>query len=185
MYIKKISNKNKLRKKSNFSNILIQNCSCLKEIQGQRVEQRLKERPPRVCPHLGIHSICRYTKPRHYCWCQEVPATRAWYSCLLRGSARSLPIQMWMLIANHLWLQWRVKGRTEGAEGVCNPIKRTTVSTSQTRQSTQGLNHQPKNIHGGTQGSNCICSRRWPCWASKGGETLGPVKAWYPSIWKY
>jgi hypothetical protein len=32
------------------------------------------------------------------------------------------------------------RGRTEGAEGVCNTIGRTT-STYQTTQSSQGLNH--------------------------------------------
>jgi hypothetical protein len=35
---------------SSTSEILTQNCSCLKEMQGQRVEQRLKERPSRNCP---------------------------------------------------------------------------------------------------------------------------------------
>jgi hypothetical protein len=43
--------------------------------------------------------------------------------------------------------------------------------------SSQGLNHQPKSIHGGSHGSSCICSRGWPCQASMGGEALGPVKA--------
>jgi hypothetical protein len=33
-----------------FSKILTQNFSCLKKIQGQRVEQRLKERPSRDYP---------------------------------------------------------------------------------------------------------------------------------------
>ena len=58
------------------SKILTQNCSCLKYIQGQRVEQRLKERPPRDCPTWG--SI-PYTviKPRHYCGWQEVLADRS------------------------------------------------------------------------------------------------------------
>jgi len=47
-----------------------------------------------------------------------------------------------------------VRGRTEGSEGVCNVIGRTTISTNQTPsptslpQNSQGLNHQPKNtIH--------------------------------------
>ena len=34
-----------------------------------------------------------------------------------------------------------VKGRIEGAEGVCNPIGGTTISTNQMSQSSQGLNH--------------------------------------------
>jgi hypothetical protein len=42
-----------------ISKILTQNCSCLKEMQGQSVEHRLKERPSRDCPsrdpsHLQI-----------------------------------------------------------------------------------------------------------------------------------
>jgi hypothetical protein len=41
----------------------------------------------------------------------------------------------------------------------------------------QGLNHQPKNTHGRTHFSSCICSRGWSCWSSMGGEALGPVKA--------
>jgi hypothetical protein len=59
-----------------ISKILTQNCSCLKEIQGQRVEQRLKERPSRNCPTWGsiLHAD---TKPRYYCWCQEVIAYRS------------------------------------------------------------------------------------------------------------
>jgi hypothetical protein len=50
---------------------LIQNCSCLKEIQGQRLEQRLKERPSRDC-HTWVSIPHVDTKPRHYCECQEV-----------------------------------------------------------------------------------------------------------------
>jgi hypothetical protein len=36
---------------------------------------------------------------------------------------------------------------TEGAEGICSPIGRTTISTNQTLQRSQGLNHQPKSIY--------------------------------------
>jgi hypothetical protein len=48
--------------------------------------------------------------------------------------------------------------------------------------SSQGLNHQPKNTNGGTHGSSCICSRRWPFLASMGRETLGPVEAQCPRV---
>jgi hypothetical protein len=49
-----------------ISKILTQNCSCLKEIKGQRMEQRLKERPSRDC--LTWESIPHAdTKPRYYC----------------------------------------------------------------------------------------------------------------------
>ena len=114
---------------------------------------------------------------------KEPVLTGAWYSCLLRGSARAWQIQKWMLTANH-WTDHRalngvVRKRTEVAEGVCNPTGRTTLSTS---QSSQGLNHQPRGTHRGIHGSSCICSRRWPCGASMGEEVLGPVKARCPSF---
>jgi hypothetical protein len=58
-------------------------------------------------------------------------------------------MQMQIFIASHLFepgdLYGRAWGRTEGAEGDCNPIRRT-ISTNWTTQSTQGLNHQPKSI---------------------------------------
>jgi hypothetical protein len=44
-------------------------------------------------------------------------------------------------------------------------------------QNSQGLNHQPKSTHGGTNGSKHICSRGWPCWTSVGREALDPMKA--------
>jgi hypothetical protein len=84
-----------------------------------------------------------------------------------------------------------VRGRTEGAEGVCNPIGRTTISTNQTPPSplhppsSQGLKHQPKSAHGGTHGSSCICSRGCSYLASMGRGTLGPVKAQCPSVGEY
>jgi hypothetical protein len=40
-----------------------------------------------------------------------------------------------------------VRERTEGAEGVCYPIGRTTISTNLIPQHSQGLNHQPKSTH--------------------------------------
>jgi hypothetical protein len=49
-------------------------------------------------------------------------------------------------------------------------------------QSSQGLNHQPKSIHGGTHGPSCICSRGWPSRSSVGGEALGPMKVLCPRV---
>ena len=65
-----------------------------------------------------------------------------WSSCLLGGSARSWPIQMWMFTVNH-WTEHRdcnegVRGRTEVVKA--------------------------------------------PYLSSMGGESLGPVKAWFPSV---
>jgi hypothetical protein len=42
----------------------------------------------------------------------------------------------------------KIRGRTEGAEGDCNPIGRKTISTNWTPQSSQGLSYQVKSIHG-------------------------------------
>jgi hypothetical protein len=75
-----------------------------------------------------------------------------------------------------------VRERTEGAEGVCNPIGRRTISTKLTPQSSQGLNYQPKSTHGGTHGFSCKCSRGLHFLTSIGGEALGPVKALFPSV---
>ena len=60
--------------------------------------------------------------------------TRAWYSCLLRGSTRAWQIQRKMLTANH-WPDHGVpnrgvRERTEGSEDFCNPIGRITISTT-------------------------------------------------------
>ena len=46
----------------------------------------------------------------------------------------------------------------------------------------QGLNHQPKTIHGGTHGSSLISSRGGPWWTSIRGDILSPGKAPYPSV---
>jgi hypothetical protein len=99
----------------------------------------------------------------------------------MRGSAIAWQEQRLMLTVNHQTDHGipsaGVRGRTEGAEGVCNLIGRTTISTNQTLQSPQGLNHQPKSTHRGSHGSSHIYSRGWPCGASVGGEAPGSVKA--------
>jgi hypothetical protein len=81
-----------------------------------------------------------------------------------------------MLAAN----QWTGRGvpnrgireGTEGVEGVCNPIGRTTISTNYTPQNSQRLSHQQRS----TRGYSLICSRGWRCHASMEGEVLGPIK---------
>jgi hypothetical protein len=59
------------------------------------------------------------------------------------------------------------------------PIGQTTISTNQTCQSSQRLNHQPKSTHGGIHGSSHTCSRGCLYQASMGGESLGLVKVWF------
>jgi hypothetical protein len=71
----------------------------------------------------------------------------------------------------------RVRGRTKGTEGDCNPIRRTTVSTNQTTQSFQ----RPKSIHRLVPGSHYICSRGllfWPQWEGMHSQRRGIVKGW-------
>jgi hypothetical protein len=79
---------------------------------------------------------------------------------------------MQILTANHLTepgdLCVRVRGRTEGAEGDCNTIGRTTLSINWTPQISQELSHQPKNIYELVCGPHYICSRGVPCLASMG-----------------
>jgi hypothetical protein len=91
-----------------------------------------------------------------------------------------------MLTANHLVehkdLKGVVTGRTEGDEGVCNLVGRTTIPTNSILQSSQKLNHQPKNTHGGIHDSSFVCSRGLPCLASVGGEALGSVEVGCPSV---
>jgi hypothetical protein len=56
-------------------------------IRRQSVEPRMKERPSWDCP--TCESIpYTVTKYRQYCGCQKCSLTGAWYSCLLRDSAR-------------------------------------------------------------------------------------------------
>jgi hypothetical protein len=106
--------------------------------------------------------------------------TGVWYSCLLRGSVSAWQIQKRMLTAIH-WTEHRNPNEgagesTQGAEGVFIPIGGTTW-TSQYPQSSQGLNNQPKSIHGGTHGSSCRCSRGWSSRTSMGEDALCPMKA--------
>jgi hypothetical protein len=69
----------------------------------------------------------------------------------------------------------RVRGRAGGGEGDCNPIGRTAVSTILTLQNSQGLSHQPKNIHVLVCGPCYICSRILPYLALIRVEALGPL----------
>ena len=77
------------------------------------------------------------------------------------------------------WINWRSTCRR------MPPIGRTTISTNQIPQTSQGLNDQPKITHGGTHGCSLICSRGWPCWTSIAEKAIGPGKAWCPSVPEY
>jgi hypothetical protein len=109
--------------------------------------------------------------------------TGAWYSCLLRDSASAWHIQKWMLTAIH-WTEHRVPNEKvrKSTQGVCNLIWGTTLWTNHSSQSSQGINHQPKNTHGGTHGSSYIHNKRWPSQSSMWGEILGLVKVLCQSV---
>jgi hypothetical protein len=72
---------------SPISKILTQNYSYLKEIQGQRVEQSLKERPSQAS--LGNPSHMQTPSPDTIADTKKCLLTGTWYSSLLRGSAKS------------------------------------------------------------------------------------------------
>ena len=111
------------------------------------MEQKLKERPCRdFLP--GDATPPEKPNPNKIAVAQKCLLTRACYCCPLRGSARAGPIQMQMYTAKH-WSEYgnsngEVRARTVGAEGVCNLIGRTTISTNQTHLSSQVLNIHPK-----------------------------------------
>ena len=85
---------------------------------------------------------------------------------------------MWMLAANHQIEQGDpnegVRGRTEGAEGVCNPIERKTISTNQTtpelpRTTSQRVHMERLMVQGAYVAEDgLICHKR---------EALCPVEA--------
>ena len=149
---------------------------------GDKVWSReWKKGHPEIAP-LGDPSHIQSPNPDTIVHVKKYLLTGAWYSCLLRGSARVWQIQRHVPAANH-WTECRVpnggvREKTERAEGLYNSIGRTTISITETPKSSQGLNYQPKSTHG----SSHICNRGWPCWASMGGEALIPVKAWCPSV---
>jgi hypothetical protein len=95
---------------------------------------------------------------------------------------------MWMQTAKHQTEHGDPNGgvrtRTEGAERVCNPIGRTTVSINQNLQSSQGLNHQPNSTHVGEAKDpagyvveDCLIWHQWEgspfvLWRQRNARTL-------------
>jgi hypothetical protein len=90
------------------------------------------------------------------------------YSCLIWGYASAWQIQRWMLTVIYKMENRAPNGEaresTQGAEGVCKPIGRTTLWTSTPRAPV----------------SSCICSRRWPSWPSLGREAPWYCKPYVP-----
>ena len=162
-----------------ISKILIQNSFCQKEVQEQRVEKRLKERLPKDCPPSDPSNL-QTPSPDMTADTKTCLLTGTWYNYALRGFARASQMQTWMHSAKHQTEHKDTNGKLgQGLKRLkcfCNPTGRTTISTNQTSQSSQGLNHQPKSTHWGTHGFSWICSRGLPYLASLGREPLGPVE---------
>jgi hypothetical protein len=70
----------------------------------------------------------------------------------------------------------RIRGRTEGVEGECNPIGMKTLSINHILQSSQGLRNQPKSINRLLYGPSYLCSRGLPCLASVEGKVFDHVE---------
>jgi hypothetical protein len=154
--------------------LLTQKCSCAKEEQGQESGTGTEGRAIRGLPHLGIHPVCRH------CCSQEN------LMCLFLGRSgqqlTSADVDAWSQPWD--WAQGPHRGagrRTEGGEGDCNPIGRTTLD-GQTTQCSQRLDHQPRSVPGGIHVSRHIYNRRWLCLTAMGGEVLGPVEVWCPRV---
>jgi hypothetical protein len=126
------------------------------------------------------------TKPRHYCTCQEVFADRnllylspeSLYQSLTNREADAHGQTIGL--STGIPMEELEKGLKELKE-FATP-GRTSVSTNQTTQSSQTLNHQKKCTHGGTHGSSRIYSQGLHCLASMGEEALGSVKTQYPCV---
>jgi hypothetical protein len=110
--------------------------------------------------YLEIHPICSQQTqtlllmPRSACW-QEPGIAVSWEAMPEPSKYRSECSQPTIGLSTGS----PVEELEKRAEGICSPIKRTTISTNQTPQSSEGLNHQSKSTHWGTHGSSHICSR--------------------------
>jgi hypothetical protein len=89
-------------------------------MQGQREEQRLKERPSKTALPRNS-SYLQTQNPDTIADAKKHLMTGTKYSRSLRGSAVASPIQKQMLTVKHLTehgdTNGGVRGRTEGAEG--------------------------------------------------------------------
>ena len=150
-------------------------------MQWQRVEQKPEGHPETTLPN-GPSQI-QTPNPDSVADAKKHLLTGNWYICPLRGSAHANQYRYgWLQPLDWAWEPYGGVTRTEGVEGDCNPIGRTTISSNLTPQNCQGLNHQPKSSHGETHDSSCICRKGLPYLASVGGEDLDSVEAHCPRV---
>jgi hypothetical protein len=180
------------RRQSPSQKFLTQNCSFLKETQRKKWSRDRRKGHPETAPPRDP-SFLQKPNPDTIADAKKRLLTGAWYSCPLRGSARTWLLQMCMFIANHHTEHGepngRIKGRTEGGEGDCNPIGKTTISTHLMsapnpfpNPSSQVLNHQTKSTQGEIHWSSLVCSKGLPYLALMGGEDHSSVEPWCPSM---
>jgi hypothetical protein len=134
------------------SNFLIQNCSCLKQVQGKN-EAEIEGKAIQGLAQLGIHPMgdhqaltlslmpcCAYIQEPSMAFLWETLPRADWDRCrYLQIYSQVLDLRIPMA---------RVRGRTEGAEGDGNSIGRPTVSTNSNPWELQRLSHQPRSKHG-------------------------------------
>jgi len=72
--------------------------------------------------------------------------------------------------------------KTEGAEGVCNLIGRTTTSTNLTLPELPGTKPPTNEYTRRDHDSSHVYNRGWHCLASIGGKALGPVETSFPNV---
>jgi hypothetical protein len=164
---------------------LTQNRSCIKEIQGKNgAETDWKANPwptkSGIHPMHAHQTIILLLMPYWACK-QDLSTVALWEYHATNSWLR----QEQILTANHL-IEVRdycgnVRGRAEGAEGYCNPIRRTTVSTNQDAMSSQRGSHQARKVHGLVHGTVHICRGRLSCLPSVGEDVLNPEETWCPS----
>ena len=108
-----------------ISKFLTQNFSCLKKIQWQKkkMEKRLKR-----LPHLGIHFILRHQTLMLLllrCAYRQKPSMAVLWEALPATKIQILTANHWTKQGDSK--RW-ARGSNEGAEGDCNPIKRTILT---------------------------------------------------------
>ena len=106
--------------------------------------------------------------------------TGTWYSCLLRGFARTWSIRKWMHKANHQTKPRDPSGRIgEGLKELkrfATPLEEQQYQPTRSpppTKSSQGLNHQLNSTQRGKHGFSYICSRL--SYLAKREGSLGPL----------